>query len=208
MSEQDDVVAKTIRTYENIAEEHYHSHFDINEVKYIADFFIKNLKGQKVLDVGCGAGRDAKYFSEHGLSVTGIELAYNFIKIASKNAPNTKLVRMDMRKLGFLENSFDGVWACASFLHLPKKDAKNALLGFGKILKPGGLLCLGVKKGDGEKLVKEKRYKNKERFIAFYNEEELKNLVESCGFKIIKVIIDQKEISWIDVFAVKGLKDS
>ena len=59
----DNVVAKTIKTYEELAEDYYKTHFDINEIKNIADFFIQNLKGQKILDIGCGPGRDAKYFS-------------------------------------------------------------------------------------------------------------------------------------------------
>ena len=56
------VVAKTIQTYEETAEDYYKTHFDINEIKNIADFFIQNLNGQKILDIGCGPGRDAKYF--------------------------------------------------------------------------------------------------------------------------------------------------
>ncbi|MEW6231808.1 MAG: methyltransferase domain-containing protein, partial [Chloroflexota bacterium] len=113
-------VAKTIKTYEETAEDYYKTHFDINEVKNIADFFIQNLKGQKILDIGCGPGRDAKYFSEHGLKVTGADLTSNFVKMASQNVPNAKFVQMDMRNLGFPENTFDGIWACASFLHVPK----------------------------------------------------------------------------------------
>jgi len=74
------VVAKTIQTYEETAEDYYKTHFDINEIKNIADFFIQNLKGQKILDIGCGPGRDTKYFSENGLDVTGIEKRnYTFI---------------------------------------------------------------------------------------------------------------------------------
>ena len=123
------VVAKTIKTYEELAEDYYKTHFDINEIKNIADFFIQNLKGQKILDIGCGPGRDAKYFSENGLEVTGIDLTSNFVKMASQNVPNAKFIQMDMRNLDFAENTFDGIWACASFLHIPKEDAKNTLLG-------------------------------------------------------------------------------
>ena len=50
------LIARTIQTYEETAEDYYKTHFDINEIKNIADFFIQNLKGQKILDIGCGPG--------------------------------------------------------------------------------------------------------------------------------------------------------
>ena len=198
------VVAKTIQTYEETAEDYYKTHFDINEIKNIADFFIQNLNGQKILDIGCGPGRDAKYFSEHELDVTGIDLTSSFIKMASKNMPNAKFKQMDMRKLDFPETTFDGIWACASFLHVPKEDAKNTLLGFRKILKPAGLIYLSVKAGTEEKFVQKEEYKGRTKFFAFYTEDEFKNLIESCNFKILKVIIDKKKDNiWINVFATK-----
>ncbi len=204
MTDKNNVVAKTIKTYEELAEDYYKTHFDINEIKNIADFFIQNLKGQKILDIGCGPGRDAKYFSEHDLEVTGIDLTSNFVKMASQNVPNAKFIQMDMRNLDFPENTFDGIWACASFLHIPKEDAKNTLLGFKKILKPAGLIYISVKAGTEEKFVQKEEYKGRTKFFAFYTEDELKNLIESCNFKILKVIIDKKKDNiWINVFVTK-----
>ena len=200
-----DVVAKTIQTYEELAEDYYNSHFDINEIKDIADLFIQHLKGQKILDIGCGPGRDAKYFSEQGLDVTGIDLTSNFVKMASKNVPNATFKHMDMRNLDFPENTFDGIWGCASFLHVPKKDAKNTLLGFKKILKPSGLIYLSVKQGDDEKFVEKGEYKGRTKFFAFYSETEFKNLFEVCDFNIVKVTKDDKKGNlWLNVFATKS----
>lgn len=200
-----DTVAETIKTYEELAEDYYNSHFDIGEIKHDADFFIRNLNGRKILDIGCGPGRDAKYFSKHGLNVTGIDLTPSFIKMASKNVSKTKFVLMDMRNLDFQENSFDGIWACASFLHIPKNEAKNTLLGFKRVLKPNGLLYISVKQGVEEKFVKKDEYKGRERFFAFYSEGEFKKLVESCDFKIWKFTLEKKREDWITVFATKTI---
>jgi ubiquinone/menaquinone biosynthesis C-methylase UbiE len=198
-----DVVAKTIRIYEKIADEYYKKHSNIDVVIEAIKFFIKHLNGKKILDIGCGPGSAAKYFSEHNLDVTGIDLTSNFIKIASKDVPSAKFIQMDMRHLNFSDSSFDGIWACASFLHIPKKDAKGTMLGFRRVLKPGGLLYVLVKEGTGEKFVG--KHVSRKRFFAFYTGEELKKLVESCGFKIIKSHSEtnKENIRWISVFATK-----
>ncbi|MBI2598308.1 MAG: class I SAM-dependent methyltransferase, partial [Candidatus Diapherotrites archaeon] len=71
---------------------------------------VKENGHAKILDIGCGPGRDAKYFSEQGLDVTGIDLTSNFVKMASKNVPNATFKHMDMRSLDFPEDTFDGIW--------------------------------------------------------------------------------------------------
>ena len=211
MADKNNVSAKTIQTYEELVENYYKTHFDINVIKNFADFFIQNLKGKKILDVGCGPGRDAKYFSDHGLDVTGIDLTSNFIKMASQNVPNVKFIQMDMRNLDFPQNTFDGVWVCASFYHIPKKDAKNTLRGFRKILKSSGIIFISIKSGTGERFIQKEEDKERTKFYAFYTEDEFKNLIESCNFKILKVIINTKEDidnfriknTWINIFATK-----
>ena len=199
-----DVVAKTIQTYEKLAEEYYRTHFDIYEIKPLADYFISNLTGLEVLDVGCGPGRDSKYFSEHGLTVTGIDLTDKFIHMASQNVPAAKFILMDMRQLDFPADSFAGIWACASFLHLPKKDAPATLLGFKNVLKTGGLLYFSVKQGEGEKFVAKEEYRGQTKFFAFYTLLELQKLFAATGLEIIQTSQDvKKNNTWINIFARK-----
>ena len=203
---KNNVVAKTIKTYEEFAEDYYKSHFDINEIKHIADFFIQNLKGQKILDVGCGPGRDAKFFSEQGFDVIGIDLSKKLLEIARKNASNAIFYLMDMRNLNFPDNYFDGIWVCASFLHIPRKDAQKTLVGFYRVLKGGGLIYISVKEGFGEEFVKSEQYVEKERYFVYYSSQELRQLIENSGFKIIKEIIEKekkKRTTWINIFARK-----
>lgn len=108
-----------------------------------------------------------------------------------------------MRNLDFPENTFDGIWVCASFLHIPKKDAKNTLVGFRRVLKSNELLYISVKQGLEEKFVEKEGYRGRTKFFAFYTEEEFKNLLESCNFNILKIIIEKKKDTWINIFATK-----
>jgi ubiquinone/menaquinone biosynthesis C-methylase UbiE len=134
----------------------------------------------------------------------GVDAAASFIKIASKNAPRAKFIKMDMRHLEFPENSFDGIWACASFLHIPKSEAKDTLSGFSRVLKSHGILYISVKEGVVEKFLKKEEYLGHRKFFAFYTESEFKKLLTLSGFSILKVVIDKKKDKWINVFAVKN----
>ena len=77
--------------------------------------FIKMLSSKaKILDLGCGSGRDAKFFSEKGFQLIGIDFSPKLLEIAKKTAPLAQFYEMDMQSLTFEENSFDGIWSCAS----------------------------------------------------------------------------------------------
>ena len=198
-------IKETIATYEKIASNYFESHSDVSEIKEIVNFFLKNLKGKRVLDVGCGPGRDTRYFSEMGLKVVGMDLTRSFLRIGLKHAPKARFVLMDMQKLAFKEKVFDGIWACASFLHLPKKEAKNALFEFKRVLRGGGLLYISVKEGKGEHFIEKERYKGGKKFVAFYSKDEFEKLIGSCGFKLFRTLIERKgETTWINLFARKA----
>lgn len=200
---KNNLVSKTILTYNACAEIYFRNHYGINEVQDTIDFFIQNLKGGDVLDVGCGPGRDAKYFSEHNLKVTGIDLSDNFLDIASQNVPNANFIKMDMRNVDFPNDTFDGIWISASFLHIPKNDARNALVNLRSVLKQGGLIYVNVEKGTQEKFLRTEEYKNKPRLISFYTEQEFEKLINACGFNTLKKIIDKDPYGWIKIFAIR-----
>lgn len=201
----EDVVKKTIETYDKIAEHYAKKYSNLERVKYLANRFMYCLNGNKILDIGCGHGRDVKYFSDIGFKVVGIDLSSNLLKIAKQNAPNAKILKMDMRKLGFHDEYFDGAWAAASFLHIPKKEAKEVLNEFNRVIKKDGVLFIAVKEGEGEKIVEER--KNNQvysRFFAFYEQKEFQNLVEASGFKIFNAIVKKTDVDiWISLFARK-----
>ena len=198
-----DVVQKTIETYEQTAYLYNSLYPDVNRNNI--DFFIKQLKGKNILDIGCGTGRDAEYFVNKGLDVVGIDLSDRFIEISRAKVPNAKFIKMDMRNINFPLESFDGIWAMASLLHIPKIEAINTIKQLRKVLKTNGIIYISVKLGEGEKFIKRDRYKGLEKFFAFYTESEISDLLEKCGFEIIKLSLYKvpKQDTWIDVFAVK-----
>ena len=91
-------------------------------VKLFLDLIDQNSDGKEILDMGCAQGRDAEKLVEKGYNVTGIDLSENFIELARQRVPKAEFKLMDMRKLEFNDKKFDGVWASASFVHIPKQD--------------------------------------------------------------------------------------
>lgn len=152
-------------------------------INYYSDQF---PKGSLVLDIGCGAGRDAFYLSSKGFSITGIDFSEKLIEIAKKKVPNGKFFVMDFENLSFPENSFDGVWASASLLHIPKERLLETLKRISLVLKKNGLFFSLFRVGEGEKLTKEKRGDAVlERFYAYYKPEEIEALLKKQNSKVL-----------------------
>ena len=110
-----------IRTYNKIAK--IYSKFTFHRLnQYQINKFISMLpKKAKVLDAGCGSGRDSQYFKEYEMDVSAIDAAENMVKEAKKNVKGVKFKKMDMAKTDFKDGNFDGIWASASLRLLPSR---------------------------------------------------------------------------------------
>lgn len=139
----------------------------------------------KLLDLGCGSGRDAKLFSEKGLDVTGIDFSTHLLEIAKKHAPLAHFKLMDIEDLHFAPNSFDGIWAACSLGHVPKDKLPEVLKKIHTLLKENGHFYIALKEGASEELIEDTRYSDHpKKFWAFYKENELNHLLKNAGFTI------------------------
>ncbi len=192
----------TIATYNKIATFYESKHNTKNFWTQEYKEFERSISGKRVLDVGCGFGRDSKHFVNKGFDVTGIDASVGMLRLAKKNVPSAKFLHMDMLKLSFKTRSFDGIWCCASLLHIPKKDAPSIIRRFKHILRPEGLLFISVKKGKGE------RYRTYPdgtmRFFSFYSENYLKRIIEEAGFKVLSLHKrkDTEGDTWLTILAI------
>jgi superfamily II DNA or RNA helicase/HKD family nuclease/SOS-response transcriptional repressor LexA len=106
--------------------------------------------GGKVLDAGCGSGRDTKAFLSKGYRVTAFDGSEVLARLASTHTGVQVRVHsfFDVQELA----QYDGIWACASLLHLPQADIPRALECLWTALKPGGTFYLSFKLGVGERV--------------------------------------------------------
>lgn len=138
---------KTLDYYNQNAEEFVASTVavDFNEIQ---DRFIEKLSGKNVLDFGCGAGRDTKYFLKAGLNVTAIDGSEEMCRYASEYT-GIKVQHMLFQELSE-KNTYHGIWACASILHLPKTELRQVILKMADALQTGGIVYTSFKYGDFE----------------------------------------------------------
>lgn len=114
--------------------------FDVQEI------FLKHLQnGATILDFGCGAGRDTKYFIDKGYRVDAIDGSRELCKIASDYTGIT-VQQMRFQELD-IENKYDGIWACASILHLKKPTLAEVLQKMLQALKQDGIIYTSFKYG-------------------------------------------------------------
>ncbi|WP_433633873.1 class I SAM-dependent methyltransferase [Halomicrococcus sp. NG-SE-24] len=178
----------TVATYQSVADEYRERHADRSAVADLVDRFLDAVEPPegrataRVADVGCGPGWESATFAEHGHDAVGVDLTPAFLRTARERAGDAAFARMDMRRLGLAAAAFDGLWACASFLHVPREDAPGTLAEFRRVLRPDGVLCLSVKRGKGT--AEGDTYDGDARRFTLYRPDELRAMVEDAGFAV------------------------
>jgi ubiquinone/menaquinone biosynthesis C-methylase UbiE len=161
-------------------------HFWVEEFK----LFKNMVPGKKVIDIGCGAGRDAAVFVKNKFDYLGVDNSKGMLEIAKKRVKKGKFRQMDYYNLRFPANTFDGTWAAASLLHVPKKKIRNVLRKIKKITKPGGVNFISLKEKVNfeEGIVPYPLNPGTFRYWSFYTKEEFKKILEEVGFKSVKAL--------------------
>ena len=132
------------KVYDAIAED-----FDITRYKPWPDtirFAERFSPGQHILDLGCGNGRDLRYFEEKGIKVTGLDISAGQLKVVSQRSETIPLIAQgDVANLPFKDNFADGAIIVATLHHLPEPDQRiKALKETYRCLKPGGFCLVGT----------------------------------------------------------------
>ncbi len=142
--------------------------------------------GGRVLDIGCGPGRDSFWMRAHGIATIGADLSAGMLQLAQSKGLGD-LAQMDMLHLALPDRSVAGVWCNAALLHLQKEMAPHALAEFRRVLIAEGVLFLAVQEGSSEGY-EPVTYVNEplERFFARYQREEMEGMLQQSGFKIME----------------------
>ena len=151
----------------------------VNMEHLYAEFLPFVPVGGKILDAGCGSGRDSAYFKKCGHPVTAFDASSEIAALASK------LIRQPVQVMGFLDvnfkEEFEAVWACASLLHVAQADMDEAVQRLTHSLKLSGVIYASFKHGSGDGV-------RNGRFFNDYDEPKLERLLaHHPTLKLIKV---------------------
>ncbi len=138
----------TLSYYESHAHRFFEDTRNVDMTSLYGPFLSLLPEGGRVLDAGCGSGRDSLAFLERGYEVTALDASGAMAELASRYI-GRPVLRLSFDEVGF-EDRFDGVWACASLLHVPRRRMPEVLGCLARSLKPGGVMYASFRYGDGE----------------------------------------------------------
>ncbi len=192
---------RTIATYDASADEYAERWYDFRLEADMACWTARLQPGARLLDVGCGPARDAAWLGELGFDPFGVDLSLGMLRQARRRN-RVPVVQADMGRLPFAGGSFDGLWFCASLLHVPKAQA-GAVLAELRRAVGDGLIYVAVKQGQGERWLSGSQ--GRPRFFAFYAADELGQLLAESGFRILEEWFSPdgggRESGWLAVIA-------
>lgn len=156
--------------------------------------------GGRILDAGCGSGRDSKVFMEAGYDVVSFDASEEMCKKASEYI-GREVKNMRFEEMSFA-NEFDGIWACASLLHVAFEKLPEIVKKLHEALRTNGAVYASFKYGEGTKI-------RGDRVFSDFTEESVIPLFENAGFKIVSNVVGtdsrpgREDEKWVNVICVK-----
>jgi len=195
--------------YDKIAREYQANRHIFDNVRVLKEFSNYLPKNARILDAGCGAGIPCtRFLVQAGFEVVGVDFSTSMLRMARKSVLKANLIKEDMTRPSFRDNTFDGLIALYSIIHVPREMHASLYQSFHRILKPDGvmLICIGSDDWEGED-----EYFGVRMFWSEYNLDEAIQMVKNAGFQIISgkhLIIGEEKHYWIIARNQKSLKRS
>jgi SAM-dependent methyltransferase len=172
------VVTSTSAWYEAHAEAFIATTADVDMTSLHEPFLALLAPGALILDVGCGSGRDSLAFLQRGFRVVALEPCEALASHAEARL-GQPVRRLRVQQLDAAE-TFDGIWACASLLHVPADETPAVLSRLARALTPTGLLYASYKLGHGER-------EEAGRFFHDLTPERLRGLLADASLSIVSL---------------------
>ncbi|PKH41308.1 Methyltransferase domain-containing protein [Nocardioides alpinus] len=163
-------------------------------------------RGARVLEIGSGGGRDARLMEELGLSVRRTDITPAFVTLLRSHGHDADLVDPLADDLSSSEGAYDGVWANASLLHVARAELVTVLARLADVTRPGGLLRISLKEGDGDGWSTHGSI-SQPRHFTYWRSDALRTLVEGTGWTGVDIrsgIDGKRAESWLELEAVRG----
>jgi SAM-dependent methyltransferase len=188
--------------YEAHAEQYARDTVGIDMAEFYEAFLALVPPGGHILDAGCGSGRDAREFKRRGYRVTAMDASAEMARVASAVVGEAVEVRrfQDVDA----QEAFDGIWTCASLLHVPSAEMNDVFARLTRALRAGGTWYMSFKAGEQEEV-------RDGRFFHDFTEAGLRDLVEGYAqLALIRVWqtddrrVEQTGRKWVNALVRKS----
>lgn len=191
----------SIDYYNRYAVPYFEETVDVSMEEVMDEFAGLLPENAEVLDLGCGSGRDTIALEERGFYVTALDGSEEMCKLAEVNT-DQEVLCMTYEEMDF-DEVFDGIWACASLVHLTEEEMKETLDKLVRALEKEGILYFSVHKGERDGI-----YGG--RYFRDYSKKEIYGLIDKIsGLELINIWTTQDVRSgksdrmWLNVLARK-----
>ena len=196
------MINRTLDFYNNNSKSYIESTLSV-DMSHLYNDLLKHIpKGGYILDLGCGSGRDSLEFIKQGYNVTAVDGSKE-LSIAASKLIGQQVICSKFEELKLTEK-FHGIWACASLLHVNRKDILDVIKNTSSNLKDNGVFYMSFKYGEKEYIDEKGRYFN------CYTEETFNELISKVEgldimkiYKTIDIVPGRGDIIWLNILCIK-----
>ena len=164
--------------YQEQAAAYYDSTVKIDPTSFLEPLANRLQPGAQILDIGCGSGRDLKWFREKGFAATGFERSPELARRARRFS-GCPVIEGDFTTYDFSQLSCDAITLIGALVHLPETELAPTLRRITRALKPEGLLYLTLKEGNGRQTAPDGRV------FTLWPENNLRQVFTTLDFTIL-----------------------
>lgn len=155
----------------------------------IEDFVALLPKNPRILDLGCGPGHETMRLALTGANVVGIDFSSECIKVARQRCPQCRFEVIDFRFFDEKLGKFEGVFACASLIHIEPDGLPDVIKNTKNVLTEDGFVVMIVQDGEGIRKdwsLLDVNGRKLERTFYCYTKEHLLAITEQVGLEFIR----------------------
>lgn len=193
----------TIDYYDRNANDYFTRTAEVSFNEIYSTFLKYIPAGGRIIDFGCGSGRDVKWFYDQGYEAYGLDASKELVKKASNTLGIT--VSTGLIEAWITDEPFDGIWCCASLMHLNDDALEQFFDNLKYNLKPGGVVFMSVKSGI------QTGYDEQGRYLRNFTEEDVHEIINRHSELEIKELwytedkLLRDSFRWMNVIITKQI---
>jgi ubiquinone/menaquinone biosynthesis C-methylase UbiE len=138
-----------------------------------------------ILEVGSGGGRDAEDLIELGYEYVGTDISTGLLSVARKRLPGVEFVEQSIYELSLPQAPFDGFWASAVLLHIPRSRIDESLTSIRRVIKDKAIGFIAIKDGVGEEMEIADKNPELKRLFTYWSKEDFTEKLQANNFDVV-----------------------